>query len=71
MSTLATINEEQSLKLAFYAMDRSASDMTAIELINFSFLRGEQHMNLWTAFKRNVSPETLNEIAEREFEDII
>jgi hypothetical protein len=52
-------------------MDRSASDMTAIELINFSFLRGEQHMNLWGAFKRNVTPETLNEIAEREFEDII
>ena len=28
-------------------------------------------MNLWAAFKRNVTPETLNEIAEREFEDII
>jgi hypothetical protein len=45
--------------------------MTAIDLVNFAFLKGETHMDLWKTFRQNVSEEALKTIAETEFEEII
>lgn len=36
-----------------------------------AFLRGEESFKIWKEFKRNCDNETLKEIAEREFEELI
>jgi hypothetical protein len=71
MVAMSAINAEMAQKLAFYQSDTQVSDLTALELIGMAFMRGEDAMNIWHEFKRNTNEETLNTIAEREFEEII
>ena len=71
MNTLSTLNKEMSEKLALYMAEKKVADMSAIELVNMAFLRGEDVMIIWKEFKKNCDEESFKIICEREFEDLI
>jgi hypothetical protein len=61
---MGELNGQMCQKLAFYAKEKKLSDMSAIEMVDMAFLKGEEAMILWKVFKRNCDNETLKVIAE-------
>lgn len=71
MDAFSKLNSELSDKIALYQTSKSVSDLTAIELVGMAFLRGEDSLNIWKEYRRNINDDVMRKIAETEFEELI
>jgi hypothetical protein len=72
MHMINDLNYELQRNVTFYETKRKTEDMASEELIHAAFLRKDKNeMKIWYEIKKNLSRNSLERIAETEFDDYI